>query len=133
MMMILSYIKNDLEKNIFKQFFNRKKIEQISSFLDKFHKNAYDPNFQAILDVVQSYTEKISSELSTKLTIPKTGVGSKINGESGEQNTSTSHLQKTSMALTELSNESKQLFKNLNYPKTIDFFIDGIESIHYPG
>lgn len=127
MMMILSYIKNDLEKNIFKRFFHRKKIEQISFFLEKFHKNAYDPNFQAILDVVQSYTEKISSELSAKLTIPKTGVGSKINGESGEQNTSTSHLQKTSMALTELFNESKQLFEKLNYPKTIDFFIDDID------
>ncbi|MFS8999192.1 P-loop ATPase, Sll1717 family [Streptococcus infantis] len=127
MMMILSYIKNDLKKNIYKRIFYKKKIDRISSFIEKFHRNAYDPNFQAILDVVQSYTEKISSELSAKLTIHKTGVGSKINGESGEQNTSTSHLQKTSMALTELFNESKQLFEKVNFSKTIDFFIDGID------
>lgn len=94
MMMILSYIKNDLEKKIYKRIFYKKKIERISSFIEKFHKNAYDPNFQAILDVVQSYTEKITAELSSKLTSPKINVGSLINGESGEQSTSTSHLQK---------------------------------------
>lgn len=127
MMMILSYIKNDLERNFYKRIFHSKKIEQISSFLEKFNKNAYDPNFQALLDVVQSYTEKITAELSAKLTLPKTNVGSLINGESGEQNTSTSHLQKTTMALTELFNESKQLFEKLKYSKNIDFFIDGID------
>lgn len=127
MMMILSYIKNDLEKNIFKRFFCRKKIEQISSFIEKFNKNAYDPNFQAILDVVQSYTEKITAEVSSKLTSSIINVGSSINGESGEQSSSTSHLQKTSMALTELLIDSKQLFEKVNFSKTIDFFIDGID------
>lgn len=124
MMMILNFIKNDLEKNIFKRIFHKKKIEHISFFLEKFHKNAYDPNFEAILDVVQSYTEKITAELSAKLASSKTNLGSSINGESSEQNTSTSHLQKTSMALTELFNESKQLFEKVKYSKNIDFFID---------
>lgn len=127
MMMILNFIKNDLEKNIFKRIFHKKKIEHISFFLEKFHKNAYDPNFEAILDVVQSYTEKITAELSAKLASSKINLGSSINGESSEQNTSTSHLQKTSMALTELFNESKQLFEKVKYSKNIDFFIDGID------
>ena len=127
MMMILNFIKNDLEKNIFKRIFHQKKIEHISFFLEKFHKNAYDPNFEAILDVVQSYTEKITAELSAKLVSSKINLGSSINGESSEQNTSTSHLQKTSMALTELLNESKQLFEKVKYSKNIDFFIDGID------
>ncbi|WP_073689225.1 P-loop ATPase, Sll1717 family, partial [Streptococcus salivarius] len=127
MMMILNYIKNDLEKNIFKRILHKKKIKQISFFLEKFHKNAYDPNFEAILDVVQSYTEKITAELSAKLTSSKINLGSLINGESSEQNTATSHLQKTSMALTELFNESKQLFEKVKFSKNIDFFIDGID------
>ena len=127
MMMILTYIKNDLKRVFFMRLIYKKKINKISAFLEKFNKNAYDPNFQVILDVVESYTEKISEEFSAKLVLPTIRVGSSINGENGEQNTSTSHLQKTSMALTDLFNESKQIIEEVRFPKTVDFFIDGID------